>query len=248
MSESIKITDFKNKYKNKRIFIIGNGPSLNKTDLNLIKNEYSIAMNRISQIYNSTNWRPSFFVCTTSNISDSQWKKDILETVDTGVPTFIWDQLAEHFRGYDHIFPMVCTNGMERSENPPIEWWSYDINERVTKFGTSMIVALQIAVYMGFKEIYIVGADLGFQKSMLQKILYRLRLNKLAHLLDKNHFSGSYGTPGAGADSLNKNMVAAHKLTKRACDKCGVKVFNATVGGSLEVYNRIDFSKIQTKK
>ena len=50
------------------------------------------------------------------------------------------------------------------------------------------------------------------------------------------------------ADSLNKNMVAAHKLTKRACDKCGVKVFNATVGGSLEVYNRIDFSKIQTKK
>ena len=35
----------------KRVFLIGNGPSLNKTNLDLIKNEYSIAMNRISLIY-----------------------------------------------------------------------------------------------------------------------------------------------------------------------------------------------------
>lgn len=35
---------YKNIHKGKRVFLIGNGPSLAQTDLDLIKDEYSIAM------------------------------------------------------------------------------------------------------------------------------------------------------------------------------------------------------------
>ena len=238
------VESMKDKYAGKRIFILGNGPSLNEIDLDLIGNEYSIAMNRISRIYDSTLWRPTFFVCTTSNIRDDEWRQDILETVKLGIPVFIWDELESFFTGYSNVIPLHCTNGSEVTASPSTEWWSYDISQRVTKFGTSMIVALQAALYMGFSEIYILGADLGFKSSLIQKISYRIGLNKLGHLLDSNHFFGSYGTPGLNANMLNTNMIAAHELSKKSIEAKGVKIFNATPGGSLEVYPRVDYDSL----
>lgn len=42
-----KIKEIKNIHKGKRYFIIGTGPSLNKTDLNLIKNEIIFGVNTL---------------------------------------------------------------------------------------------------------------------------------------------------------------------------------------------------------
>jgi len=210
-------------------------------NLDLIKDEYSIAMNRISIIYNQTEWRPSFFVCTTTNVEDELWKKDILTSVELGIPIFIWDRLKEHFVGRNNIIEMECSNGMEVTEDPPIDWWSNDIEVGVTKYGTSMIVALQIVAYLGFEKIYIIGADLGFKQHIIQKILYRLNMQTLGHLFDQNHFAGNYGTPGATPEILNSNMIGAHKLAKKACSVLGVDVFNASIGGNLEIYKRVDY-------
>ena len=49
---------YKDKHKGCRVFIVGNGPSLNKTNLDLIKDEFSIGMNRISLLFNKTKWKP----------------------------------------------------------------------------------------------------------------------------------------------------------------------------------------------
>lgn len=240
----LQLNSFKQKHKGGRVFIVGNGPSLRKINLDLLVGEYSIAMNRIAAIYSKTSWRPSYFVCTTSNVADPYWREDILKTVDIGIPSFIWERLELFFPGRINCHPISCLNGHEVTNNAPIEWWSDDITSHVTKFGTSMIVAIQIAVYMGFRDIIIIGADLGFRDSFMQRVFYRLRLPKLGHFFDKNHFSGSYGTPGASSNILNKNMLAAHKLIKLACDDRGVKVFNATYGGSLDVYPRVDFNSL----
>lgn len=242
-----KISQFNHKHTGERVFIVGNGPSLQKIDLDLLSDEYSIAMNRISAIYGKTSWRPSYFVCTTSNIKNPEWRRDILTSVDLGIDSFIWDELVDYFGDRENCYQMACLNGNEVTDVAPIDWWSDNIESHVTKFGTSMIVAFQIAVYMGFKEIIIIGADLGFKDSMAQKMLYRLRLPRLGHLFDKNHFFGSYGTPGCSADVLNQNMLAAHELVKLACDARGVRVYNASAGGSLEVYPRIDFSGLMQR-
>jgi hypothetical protein len=240
----MQLSDFNQKHKGERVFIVGNGPSLQKINLDLLSDEYSIAMNRIAAIYDKTSWRPSYFVCTTSNIKDPDWRRDILTSVDLGIDSFIWDNLVNYFGDRKNCYSMTCLNGHEITNFAPIEWWSDNIESHVTKFGTSMIVAFQIAVYMGFKEIIIIGADLGFKDSVMQKILYRLHLPKLGHLFDKNHFSAGYGTPGCRADVLNNNMLAAHKLIKLACDARGVQVFNATNGGALEIYPRVDFNSL----
>ena len=51
----------------KRIFLIGNGPSLNDMNLDLLENEDTIAMNRIELIYPKTKWRPTYYVFCSSS-------------------------------------------------------------------------------------------------------------------------------------------------------------------------------------
>ncbi|MGH7214847.1 MAG: hypothetical protein ACREIT_08790, partial [Tepidisphaeraceae bacterium] len=72
----LKVSDFHNRHCGRRAFLVGNGPSLIRTPLDLLAGEYTFAMNRIALIYEKTIWRPSFFVCTTTNITRETWKRD----------------------------------------------------------------------------------------------------------------------------------------------------------------------------
>jgi len=236
------ISNLKDKYLGKRIFIIGNGPSLNQIPLEMLSNEYTIAMNRISLLYQKTKWYPSFFVCTSTNIQFPDWHRDIMRSIDMGIMTFAWDKLEEYIGHRKNVYYVNCDYGEERTPFPPAHWWSDDVSKRICKYGTSMLVAFQLVFYMGFKDIYIIGADLGFRDSFLRKLVLRIGLRKMAKFFsDKNHFSSNYDTPGCPAAILNRNMLAAHKLTKRVAEKQGVNIFNATPGGQLEVYPRVNF-------
>ena len=225
---NLPLSSFRDKYKGKRIFIIGNGPSIKDTPLDLLRNEYTFAMNRIALTYRSTKWRPSFFLCTTTNVARPDWNKDIRESIELGIPSFVWRDLKSYLPPGDNVFYVDCTYGTQVTEYAPDEWWSDDIENAVCKFGTSMLPVLQIAMYMGFESIYLLGCDLGFTENT-------------DSLCDQNHFHSGYGTPGFSAAILNVNMKAAHELTLRAAKRKKVQIYNATIGGELEVYPRVNF-------
>lgn len=229
----MNVKDFKDINKGKSCFVVGNGPSLKDMDLSRIKDKYSFAMNRISLIYPTTDWRPTYFVCVTSNTHKPAWRKDIVTSINLGIPSFVWHSLVPVLPQRDNIIPINCTHGHYVVPKAEDKWWSNDLSIRACKFGTSLLVALQAAVYMGFSSIYLIGCDLGFTDNIRGG--------------DTNHFDPSYGTPGLAARELNINMVAAHELARRSADKLGVKIYNATLGGSLEVYERVDFNYALTK-
>lgn len=70
---SFRIIKLKNRYKNKRCFVIGNGPSLKLDDLNKLKNEFTFASNKIYKIFNQTDWRPSFYFAEDSLIYETSY-------------------------------------------------------------------------------------------------------------------------------------------------------------------------------
>jgi hypothetical protein len=246
-----KLSALKNKYKGNRAFLVGNGPSLNNTPLDMIKDDYSFAMNRISLIYEKVKWRPSFFICTTNNIYRKSWQKDIFKSIDLGITSFVWDKFKDLVGERENVYYLNCTDGEHITGKPNDEWWSDDISKRVSKFGTSMLVALQIASYMGFNPLYLIGCDLGYVKpkrNLLQKITAKFAKKYEPFSNDPNHFDPNYGTPGASADNLALNMNAAHRLALSNTKRLGIKIANATVGGSLEVYPRVDIHSIIAKK
>ena len=152
---------YKDKHKGQRVFIIGNGPSLSKTDLNLIKNEVSFAMNRISLIYDKNiDWRPTYYLFSSTNVRKNKpwhkkWRQSVIQAIsDKRTTPFI----ASQFK--DDIDPLNKFSNIEwfdsLSETKPdiygnirYECFSTDIVDRIDKTGTTMNLALQMAYHMG---------------------------------------------------------------------------------------------------
>lgn len=212
----------------KRLFIIGNGPSLTPSDLELIVGEDSIGMNRVSQIFGSTSWRPSYYLCTTSNVQFEDWRADIVKGQRLGVPFFMWDKLIPSLSPTPNSILLNCVDGELDFREVTDETWSDSPQVSVSKFGTSMFVAFQLAAYMNYSEVVILGADLGFRVTLLQKLAAKLRMTKLFRSLDRNHFAKGYGTPGAPPDVLNCNMLVAHRIARDKMEARGIFVLNAS--------------------
>lgn len=256
------LASFKNKFKGQRLFLVGNGPSLAKTPLDLLQGEHTMAMNRINLIYEKTAWRPTLFWASTKDIQTvSEFRKDVLKTIEMGVTTFAWDQLQDCLGKHKNVHYLKCHLDYNYGlpEGSPLNWWAEDITKGVYKFGTSMLPAMQVILYMGFETIYLVGTDLGYTDSWMYRMLThqkvrkvssrlrldRLRLKILARNFDTNHFSSSYGSAQARkAEVINNRMIEAYRAIKAVTDHRGVKVFNASLGGTLEVFPRKNFLEV----
>ena len=60
---------YKDKHKGDRVFLVANGPSLANTNLDLIKDEISIALNKVSLIYPKNKlWRPTYYLYSSTNV------------------------------------------------------------------------------------------------------------------------------------------------------------------------------------
>ena len=228
---------YKNIHKGKRVFLIGNGPSLAQTDLDLIKDEYSIAMCRISLIYDKTKWRPSYYLFSSSNCKDKRWGKEWTDSVldsakEPKTKSFIWEKYHKHFDANNKLKNVEWIRSI--SEKKPnsngdydLSWWPENIEERMDKSGTSMNLAIQLANYMGFSEMIFLGTDLGFS---VQK--------ELNH--DPNHFLGKYNAdiPEHKVDKINNQMANVHRLARMKIPK-EIKMYNASLNTKLDVYPKI---------
>ena len=211
----MQIEEFKNRHQGNRAWIVGNDTTVDGELLNKLSGEFTFAVNRISMIYPHTEWRPTFYSCVTTNvIKRNHWAKDANKSIDLGVPSFVGQPIAKHLKKSDNVVLINPRHGQHITDSPKLEWWSTDPSEYVCKFGTSILVPAQLAVYMGFSEIIFVGCSQGFKEWKEGK--------------DPNHFDKSYGTPGLPPEQLNKNMKAAHRLIKNASEKFGFRVLDCS--------------------
>jgi hypothetical protein len=97
---------------------------------------------------------------------------------------------------------------------------------------------LQLAVNMGFKEIYLLGVDNS----------YSLALRKNGELvqtnLEQDHFSPGYSAyPNMHLFKIDI-VNAAYQSARNYAESHGIKIYNATRGGKLEVFERVDFDSL----
>ena len=89
---------------------------------------------------------------------------------------------------------------------------------------------------MGFKEIYLIGVDCNYSSgnSVITKESY----------FDPRLFNNgrSYAPP-----EVDTNLLA-YACARQVCDKQGVKIYNATRGGKLEIFERVSLDDILTPK
>jgi hypothetical protein len=234
------ILQFKNIGKNKRIFLVGNGPSLNDMKLDLLDREYSLAMNRISLIYPKTKWRPTYYIFSSSNCHDHRWGKEWSDSIveasseDKTTP-IIWRKYKKEIESRSGLLPEKTVYLDSLSENPVGSEGAFSINaeQRIDKSGTTMNVALQLAYYMNFSEVYLIGCDSNWSTATNTKTFG-----------DPNHFDSSYHAYiGDGQHEFNR-MNGTHLRAKPEFDKAGIKIINAGLNSAITAYDKIDFNTL----
>lgn len=238
---SPKLRDLHNKFKGKRCFIIGNGPSLNKNDLSLLEGEYTFAVNSIYYKTRETGFRPTFFV-----VEDNMVLKDNLEEINAYeapfkiFPSKYQDQIPEKentyfFRAnwgyYQKSSPYYC---MPR--------FSVDATNQVYCGQTVTYANMQLAFFMGFTEVYLIGMDFDY-------VIPKEHLRNGNHILsttdDPNHFHKDYfGKGKTWKDPKLDRVAASYVQAKLAFDAVGRRIYNATVGGKLEIFDRVDYEAL----
>lgn len=220
---------YKDIHKGKRIFIIGNGPSLRMEDLNTLHEhrEICIASNKIYKAYRQTEWRADY-IGFTDWIIIKQCAKYLLnipghiflaDNYHSGTVPYMegiqyfhqfWQTYYPNFPGFSEDFTTGFYNGMTVT---------YD-------FG------IQLAAYMGASQMFLIGVDNSFVGSVTDS---------------GNHFCPDYFSE---CEKEEFNVFEPEKLTK-AYEKAelysrkhGFRIYNATRGGKLEVFERVDFDSL----
>lgn len=215
----------KNSNKGKRCFIVATGPSLTFEDLRQLKGETVIGVNSLVKVLDNLDYVPDYL-----GIQDGGVYEKIGPLIEKcKVPNiFITDVLyARKCNSKDDqkyiLYPKYnCRHSSHSNRRPLSSGFSEDPSIVVYDGYSITYSMLQIAVYMGFSEIYLLGCDCSYDVSS-----------------EKQHFveSGYYDKI---ADTVGERMIYAYTVAKEWLDKNrpDVKVFNATRGGMLEVFPR----------
>lgn len=232
-SEHSKIREMKNQYEGKRCFIICTGPSLTVSDLELLSNEYTFAMNSLNILYKDTDFRPSFYGCIDEGVFEKM--KDLIQKYDSEkTKVFISGRIRRHIHSPlpSHWYTVsnnVAYHTYDRWFNNKF-WCKFSANAVRGTYDMFSVThfLIQIAVFMGFKEIYLLGADCNQQAG------------KQIHFVD-------YGVADTTIDTSRERNICGYEEVRKYCDHNGMKIYNATRGGELEVFERKDLDTIINK-
>ncbi len=235
LEEGRILRKLRNIHEGKRCFIIGNGPSLIPEDLDILKkhNELTFAFNRIFHIFDSTSWRPTYYISQDEKmLAGCQKEVGELEAELKFIPAELEWYSGIKIKGRTLFHLENCD-----FHKKPL--FSEDIAKRIYNSRTVAFTAIQIAVYMGFKEIYLIGVDHHFHTRMNKK--GEIVIDNTA----KDYFSDKYNEDKEDLYIPNTELsTLAFIAAEEYADIHGIKIYNATRGGKLEVFPRKDFDTL----
>lgn len=214
----------KNIHKGKRCFIIGNGPSLRETDLSLINGEFSFGLNRIYLLFDKLGFATTYFVVMNRLVLE-QFAGEISLSVPS--PKFTsWENRA--FTSSIHnMYYFFRHNGAG---------FYQDLTKGIWGGATVTYTAMQIAYYMGFQKVILVGVDHSFQTEG------KAHTTITSTGDDHNHFDPSYF--GKGIRWQLPDLVTsehAYRLAYKNYSQAGREIVDATIRGKLTVFPKADY-------
>lgn len=236
-----RLAAFHNAYEGERCFIIGNGPSLNKHDLSKLEDEYTFAVNSFFYKTDETGFRPTFFV-----VEDNLVMGENIERIKSYVVPFKFfpiDYESLHPRD-ENVFFFHANWGyyVPSSPNFCIPRFSTDATKELFCGQTVTYINMQLAYFMGFREVYLIGMDFDY---IIPKEHGRKGNWIFSTTDDPNHFHKDYfGKGKTWKDPKLDRVAVSYKLAKLAYEATGRKLCNASIGGKLEIFERIDYASL----
>jgi hypothetical protein len=223
----VKIEKYKGLHNGEQCYIVANGPSLQKTNLDILKDDITFGLNRIYLSFENTSFRPTYYIAMNELILD-QFSGEI---EDLDMPKFLnWN----HRRSFNQEDPMVT---FLKSKLVLQDTFQRDITKPMVVGGTVTFVALQIAYYMGFRKVILIGLDHYYADKGIPN-----RTETREFDIDKSHFHTQYFPKGLKwqlPDLLRSELD--YRIAREAYERDGREIIDATIGGKCQVFKKADY-------
>lgn len=232
-----QISKLKDTKKGKRCFIVGNGPSLTINDLEKIKGEDSFAVNRIYKLFDKTDWRPTYYFSQDDRIVDeivSDLPIMLKECQGVFVNSCGYDLVSKEIKKSNNMNFIYIDNIHDTF--PELPSFSFNVTAHFVEGYTVAYACIQMAVYMGYSEIYIIGTDHSYCVNQTSD-------GKIERDDTIQNYMPELEGKVVYAPQMEKSTLAFRKA-RRVCDEKGIIIKNATRGGMLEEFERVDFDML----
>ncbi|MEM7364093.1 MAG: 6-hydroxymethylpterin diphosphokinase MptE-like protein [Pseudomonadota bacterium] len=238
-----RLQRLRNRFAGERCFIIGNGPSLNEHDLSKLDGEYSFGVNSIFYKFYNGNFKPTFYVVEDGHVmTDRHREIDAFECDYRFFPKNYRRYIRSH-RSKTYFFNMNEGFYIPESPHHEVVRFSTDASRRVYCGQSVTIINLQLAYYLGFSEVYLIGMD--FSYAIPESVVKEGHSTLLSTEDDVNHFHPDYfGKGKRWNDPKLHNVKKSYELAKVHYELDGRVIYNATKGGELDVFDRRDYDTL----
>ncbi len=242
-SSSKSLRRFHNIHKGEKCFIIGNGPSLNQIDLTLLGDSYTFGVNGIFYKTVESGFRPYYYVVEDVHVMNDNKKTIVDYAPRDGGAKFVPARHRFSFIGSnEHTYFLNMNRGYYDKHSSHFEFprFSADISGRVYCGQSVTIINLQLAYYMGFSVVYLLGMDFSYQ---IPSTAVRSSNVILSQDEDPNHFHPEYfGKGKRWHDPKLGNVAKSYRLCRLMYELDGRAIINATPGGKLDIFPRLSYS------
>ena len=231
----------KNAHQGETCVIVGNGPSLNLTDMQLVSKFPYFAVNSFFLLEDKIERPPDFYVVEDTAVFKDNFEEIVNFEAELKLfPTMYKEKLlsartAEEL-GNPLFFRMNQGFYGRRTGALGYPRFSQDASQRVFCGQSVTIINLQLAYWMGFSKVLLVGMDFSYQIPADAKVDGNIIVSQSD---DPNHFDPRYfGAGKTWKDPKLSRVLQNYRLAKEVFEADGRQILNCTVGGALELFER----------
>lgn len=230
-----KIFQFKDKHLGERCVIIGNGSSLNNMDLSFLKNEICLGLNKIYLGFDKWNFTPTYYVA----VNELVIQQSIKQIQDIPCTKFVSNRGIAYLPPQEDIIFIKTYPEIDQA-------FSTDLRLGIHEGSTVTYVAMQLAYYMGFHEVILIGVDHHFVNYFDLSIPNK---QVVSSGKDLNHFHKDYF--GKGMEWNLPDLKRSEKFYKIANGYFWAnnrQIVDATVHGKCTVFPKKNYKYLFQKQ
>ncbi len=242
-----KNREFHNLHHGKRCFILATGSSINKQNLKLLEGEICFAVSNFFVHSDYDLIRPLYYCVPSYHppIPEENWlswmasldkgSKDAimffsLFDIERNLRNGLFADRQVHFLNFAGDWNTLLKHGA-------------DLTVPVPSPGSSVVMPLMISLYMGFRQIYLLGCDHD----------WALQSGENVHFYDEKEDAINRGSYDEWVDWEEQfrgyiRLWQQYKAIRHVSNANSIEIYNATAGGLLDVFPRVEFESLFPQK
>jgi hypothetical protein len=225
----MRLTALRDRHKGERCVIVANGPSLSLMPRGFLRQEeHVIGLNKIFLGTDRFRFYPRYYVAVNPLV--------IAQSADAIRRLHCVRFIDHRARRSGALREDALTHFITEIHHVP---FSTDLAAGYRQGHTVTHVALQVAYYLGYRQVILVGLDHRYHFSGPPGG------ESIQQGPDRNHFSPAYFAPGQKWENPNLAEAAKHfHAARRAFEKEGREILDATPDGACQAFPKVDYRTI----